>query len=148
MPALPGGHESHEFLLTHQQMQEVFAAQMLHQDHLGRTVERGHELDVLGARPNCSGPRRRAFDRQGVDGKKVNRRDAQSCCYVNVRRPLVDVLRRTDLDEAPLLEDPDAAGHSERLDLIVRHIEHGCTQIGLNMLQLDAQFRTQLRVER
>ncbi len=103
---------------------------------------------MLGARPNHRSPRRCAFDRQGVDGKKVDRRDAQSCRYVNVRRPLVDVLRRTDLDEAPLLENADAAGHGKRLDLIVRHIEHGCTQIGLNVLQLDAQFRTELRVER
>ena len=54
----------------------------------------------------------------------------------------------SDLDEASLLKNADAACHGERLDLIVRDIDHGCTQIGLNVLQLDAQFRTELRIER
>jgi len=148
MPALARGHESDEFVRAHLQMKKIFAAQMLYQNHLGRTVNRGYELDVFGARPHLGGPLRRALDRQGVDGKKIDRRDAQPSRYVNVRGPLVDVLRRTDLNQAALFENPDAAGHGERLHLIVRNIEHGCPQIGLNVLQLDAQFRTELRIER
>jgi len=95
----PGGHESHEFLLTTSRCRS-FRCPDAHQDHLAGPSGAGMSsmcsvraptMAVRGGAPSTG--RRR--------WKKVNRRDAQSSCYVNVRGSLVDVLRRTDLDEVP-----------------------------------------------
>ena len=63
-------------------------------------------------------------------------------------RPLVDVLRRADLDDAPLVEHRDAIRHRKRLALIVGDEDEGETERTLQGLEFALHVLTQFEVER
>ena len=67
---------------------------------------------------------------------------------MQVGRLGVDLARRADLHQHALGEDADAVGHGHRLDLVVRDVEHGRAELGLDALQLEPQIGAQLGVER
>ena len=62
-------------------------------------------------------------------------------------RPLVDVARRADLLDAPLVHHRDLVRQRERLALVVRHVDGGDPQLALQPLQLEAHLLAQLGVE-
>ena len=55
---------------------------------------------------------------------------------------------RADLNQRSSVQDADARRHCHRLGLVVRDVEHRCAEIGLDVLELDAQLGAQLGVER
>ena len=63
-------------------------------------------------------------------------------------RPLVDVARRADLDDAAVVEDGDAVGHRQRLALVVGDEDEGDAELALQRLQLDLHLLAELEVER
>ena len=65
-----------------------------------------------------------------------------------VDRPLVDLLGRRDLRDAPAEHDRDAVGHGERLVLVVRDEHEGDADRLLQPAQLDLHLLAQLLVER
>ncbi len=65
-----------------------------------------------------------------------------------VGRPLIDLLRRADLDDAALVEHRHPVGHGERLALVVRDEDEGEAERALQILQLALHLLAQLEVER
>ena len=61
---------------------------------------------------------------------------------------LVDVGRRTDLLDPPLVEDGQAVAHGERLLLVVRDVDERDADLGLDRLELDLHLLAELEVER
>src|SRR6476620_1019193 len=63
-------------------------------------------------------------------------------------RMLVDVRRRTDLFDPPLVEDGEPVAHRERLLLVVCHIHECDGEVALQRLEEDLHLLAQLQVER
>ena len=63
-------------------------------------------------------------------------------------RPLVDLLRRADLDDAAMVEHGDAVGHRQRFALIVGDEDKGEAERALQALQLALHLLAQLEIER
>src|SRR3954452_13585054 len=61
---------------------------------------------------------------------------------------LVDVGRRTDLLDAPLVEDGEAVAHRERLFLVVGDVDERDAEVALERLQKTLHLLPQLQVER
>ena len=64
------------------------------------------------------------------------------------RRALVDLGRRADLLDPPVVEDGDPVAHRERLLLVVRDVQEGDPDRLLDVLELDLHLLAQLQVER
>ena len=79
--------------------------------------------------------------------QKVHRRRADEARHEPVRRLHVDVVRRIELLDDPILHHRDAVGQRQRLDLVVGDIDHRCLEPLVQPLDLDAQFGAQLGVE-
>src|SRR5262245_66296962 len=60
---------------------------------------------------------------------------------------LVDFSRAPDLPQCAVVQHRDAIAHAHGLDLIVRHIDGGGAHRPLELLELAAGARAQLRVE-
>jgi hypothetical protein len=61
---------------------------------------------------------------------------------------LVDLRRRTDLHDPPVVEDRDPVAHRERLLLVVRHVDERDADLALDLLELDLHLLAELEVER
>ena len=77
----------------------------------------------------------------------VHRRRPDELRDEQVARMVVQVERRADLLDAPIVHDDDAVGHGHRLDLIVRHVHGGRLQPLVQRLDLGAHRDPQLGVE-
>ncbi len=62
-------------------------------------------------------------------------------------RAIINILGGTDLDDAPLIEHPDAVSHGEGFDLVVGDKDRGRSQCFLQVLQLHTQRLTQLGIQ-
>ena len=60
---------------------------------------------------------------------------------------VVELQRRADLLDAPVLQHDDAVGHRHRLDLVVRDVDRRRVQALVERLDLDAHLHPQLGVE-
>src|SRR5271165_4849796 len=60
---------------------------------------------------------------------------------------MIDVVRRGELLNDTALHYCDTISEGQRLDLVVRHIDHGVAKLLVELLDLDAQFAAQLGVE-
>src|SRR5690606_10988919 len=60
----------------------------------------------------------------------------------------VNLDRRSDLHDAPLIEHRDAVAHRQRLFLIVRHVNECDLDFSLDALQLRLHLLTQLEIKR
>ncbi len=65
-----------------------------------------------------------------------------------VSRTLVELPRRRDLLDDALVHDRDPVGHGQGFLLVVRHVDEGRPQLGLDPLQLELHLLPQLDVER
>ena len=63
-------------------------------------------------------------------------------------RPLVDIVRRAELQHAAVLHHRDPVGHRQRLLLVVGDQHEGDAGLALDALQLDLHAAPQLQVER
>ena len=61
---------------------------------------------------------------------------------------LVDLSRTADLLHAAAVHDGDPIGHSERLLLVVRDVDEGRAELGLDPLELELHLLAELHVER
>ena len=64
------------------------------------------------------------------------------------RRLHVELARRGELFDAPMVEHRDTVRHRQRLALVVRHVDEGDAEFLLQALELDLHFLAQLEVER
>ena len=80
-------------------------------------------------------------------GDRVHRRVADEAGDEEVRRLLVDVLRRPDLLEHAVVHDRDAVPHRHRLDLVVGDVDDRGLEPPLQLDELGAGLHPQLRVE-
>jgi hypothetical protein len=74
--------------------------------------------------------------------------DAQEAGDELGARPLVQLLRRTELLDAAGAHDRDPIRHGHGLLLVVRHVDERDADLGLDALQLDLHLLAQLEVER
>ena len=65
-----------------------------------------------------------------------------------VARPLVDVARRADLRDAPVLHHHDAVAERHRLGLVVGDVDRGDAEAAQQLVDLEAQRIAQLGIER
>jgi len=88
-----------------------------------------------------------ALHQRGVE--EVHARAADEAGYEDVRRVVVQVLRRIDLLQHAVLHNRNARGHRHRLNLVVRHVDKGrrqaLVQLGNLGPRLDAQLGVQVR---
>ena len=63
-------------------------------------------------------------------------------------RPVVEILRPADLRDQALVHDGDAVRHGQRLFLVVRDVDEGDAEIGVQAAHLELQVLAQLLVER
>ncbi len=82
------------------------------------------------------------------DGDGNRERFADEVLHKGGLRLLVDLLRRTDLLQAALVEHDHAVGELERLLLVVRHEHRGDVDLLVQLAQPAAQFLAHLGVER
>ena len=64
------------------------------------------------------------------------------------RRPVVDLARRADLLDPPVVHDGDAGRHRHRLLLVVRDVDERRADVAVDLRELDLQPLAQLQVER
>ena len=81
-----------------------------------------------------------AFDR-------VHRRRADKSGDEQIRRSVVEHLRRVVLFDRARVQHRDARRHRHRFDLVVRDVDHGGPEFGVQALDLDAHLGPQLGVE-
>ena len=74
--------------------------------------------------------------------------DAQEAGDERRVRPLVELGRRADLLDPALVHHGDPVGHRHRLFLVVRDVDEGDVDLGLDALQLQLHLLAQLQVER
>ena len=104
------------------------------------------DRQVLGARANGHGPARHT----GKESRRqqVDRRLAKPRGDMSIDRVLVDLARRTYLQQPPALNDTDALSHGHRFSLIMGDIDYGRAKIGLDTLQFKPHFTAQLGIQR
>ena len=98
---------------------------------------------AVGASPNGSlivSPSSRA-------GQEVHRRRADEARHEQVRRVLVEHLRRVDLLDHPGAHDRHAVAERHRLGLVVRDVDHRRAQLLLDPRHLGAHLHAQLGVQ-
>ena len=115
-------------------------------DRIGVPIGGKHDVLGPGADPDRAvsdtrrmgdhGTRRFQADRAVVDDavEQVHFRRADELGGAHVGRAIVDLLRRSELDDLPLDHDGDPIGHGHGFGLIVRHIDRGGAE---PLLQLD-----------
>ena len=81
-------------------------------------------------------------------GAEIHVRRADEAGDEAVGRPVVDVVRRVELLDHAGVHDGDAVGERQRLDLVVRDVDHRrLAEPLMQALQLDAQLGAKLGVE-
>ena len=78
---------------------------------------------------------------------EIHPRLPEETCDEAVGRLLVELQRRAVLLDPALVEDDDAVGQRHRLDLIMRHIDHGGLQPLVQPCDLDAHLGPEAGVE-
>ncbi len=86
-------------------------------------------------------------ERGTVDGEQVHRRGPDEPGDEGVHRIAVEVLRRIDLLQDPVLEHGDAMAHRHRLDLVVGDVDGGDVEVLLQLHDLCAGLDAQLGVQ-
>ena len=64
-----------------------------------------------------------------------------------VGRPVVELERHADLLDAAQTQDHDLVGHGHRLDLVVRDVDHGVAESGVQVGELDPHLHAKLGIE-
>ena len=85
----------------------------------------------------------------GADGafEKVHRRRADEARDEQISRPVVELERRADLLNQPVMHHDDPVGHGHGFDLVVGHIDGRRLQALMQFLDLGAHGHPQLGVE-
>ena len=78
---------------------------------------------------------------------EVHRRRPDEPGHEEVRRTVVEHLRRVDLLQVPLLQHRDAVAHRHRLDLVVGDVDRRDAEVLLQLRDLGAHLHPELRVE-
>ena len=60
---------------------------------------------------------------------------------------IVDLERRADLLDDPVMHGDDAVGHGHRLDLVVRHVDGRRAELAVQLLDLAAHLLAEPRIE-
>ena len=87
------------------------------------------------------------FERFDRRVEQVHRGAADEAADEEVDGPVVERLRVVDLLELALAHHGDAVAHRHRLDLVVRDVDRGDAEVGLQLRDLGARLDAQLRVE-
>src|ERR1700722_15669425 len=91
--------------------------------------------------------RRWAVRRGDVDAEKVHAWRTDEGGDELVRRRVVKLERRADLGDDSLVEDNDLVGESHRLRLVMRHIDHRRTELGVKLRQFKPHLYAKFRVK-
>src|SRR6478609_7296492 len=83
-----------------------------------------------------------------TDGPVEQVRDAEEVCDELGAWALVELLARAHLLDAALVHDRDRVRHRQRLLLVVRDVDEGDADVGLDALELELQLTPQAQVER
>ena len=105
------------------------------------------DADVLGADADLGVVRCRRANGPASGRQEVHRRAADERGDEAVRRPAVEPVRIGDLLQLAGAQHGDPVAERERLDLVVRDVEHRPADALVQRLQLGARRRPQLRVE-
>src|SRR5882757_4338272 len=125
-----------------------------HHDVLGTHAER--QAVEAGGQPVCDFGRHRYLELPGRDrhlaatkhaGHQVHGRRADKGGHEGIARPVVDLMRGADLDEAATIEHAYSVAHAHGLDLIVGDVEEGGAELHLQILELGAQDLAQFGVQ-
>ena len=80
-------------------------------------------------------------------GQQIDRWAADKARGENVRGPIIEVQRRTDLLDLTLVDHDDAVRERHRLDLIVGDIDHRALQLAVQFRQFVTHLHAQLGIE-
>ena len=109
------------------------------------------EREALGGVRGGPVGRPKVLGTEPEDGRpvfhEVHGRRAQERGDEGVRRLAVHLRRRADLPDAALVQDRDPVPHRHRLDLVVRDVDRGRSDRLLEVFELLARARPQLRVQ-
>src|SRR5437660_5069184 len=124
-------------------VQDVLRAEVLH------AVDAERELDNCGAVEQLLGQEilGAKAHRSALALDQVHGRRGEKARDEFVRRMLIDFGRSAHLPQPAVIDHRDAIAHPHGLDLIVRHIDGGGAHGPLELLELAAGARAQLRVE-
>jgi hypothetical protein len=129
---------------------EVLRADAEH-DPLARVVaQRRARLERLGGeRQRLAAERDRPAVAVDRDARvvQVHRRRPDERRDEDVRRTVVEVLRRVDLLQVAVLDDRHPVAHRHRLDLVVGDVEGGDAELALQVGDLGTHLHAQLGVE-
>ena len=78
---------------------------------------------------------------------EIHRRRTNKPCDKEVRRRIINILRRPKLLHNPILHDRDPIAQRHRLDLIMRHINDRRPKALMQQLDLRAHLNPQFRIE-
>ena len=109
---------------------------------------RCRDPDMLGPQAHGSYLRRHRIAPQKLGGNEVDGRGAEPACDIGTIWPLINLARGAELNENPFVHHADPIRHRHGLDLVVRHVEDRRAQLALDALELEAQFRTKLGIQR
>ena len=84
----------------------------------------------------------------GLEVQEIHRRRADEVGDEHAGRPIVDLLRRSDLLDPADVHDRDAIRHRHRFELVVRDIDRGRRDAVVQIAQLAAHQVAELGVER
>jgi hypothetical protein len=119
-------------------------------DHLSAAApgDRGRKRRRRQLEPRRAEARDHAAVRALQPGpNEVHRRGADEPGHEQVGRPLVQPLRRVQLDDPPVAHHGDAVAHRHRLDLVVRDVHRRRPEPLLELLDLGTHLDAQLGVE-
>ena len=126
------------------------------------SIRSGRIASVSPAEPaRCSSDARRSETSTGLPSavagtsravlvphrQEVHEHRADKVCAKAVRGTVVDLVRRAELLEDAEIHDCDLVRHAQRLDLVVRHIDHRLPALVLDALQLCAHVGAEGSVE-
>ena len=125
-------------------------------DEVARDHPRVGDVDdppALGVQP---ARRARRSSIRTFSGRTVKRLPSRSSRFEVPTKPatnglpglLVDLRRRPDLLDPPVVEDRDPVRHRQRLLLVVRDVDEGDPHVRLDRLQLHLHLLAELQVER
>ena len=81
------------------------------------------------------------------DRDEVHRRRADESGDEAGRRRMIELVRRTDLLDPPMVHHHDPVGQRHRLDLVVRDVDRGGPHLLVHALDLDAHLHAELGVQ-
>ena len=138
-----GDHVGVPLIAFDSQVHVAVRAQVLDADHPARkrsaleALPFSGQVHVFGAEA----------DKPAVARDQVHRRRADESGYESVRRPVIDLIRRSYLLQPAEVQDGDPVAEPHRLDLVVRDVDGRGGQALLELLELEARRGAELGVE-